>query len=278
MTTATMPRTETIYVLGSSEHEHRRLMAQADVIAPFTRRFLLAAGIAPGMRVLDVGCGAGDVSLLAAELVGPTGAVVGVDRDPGILAAARSRATATPWATFVQADFQALPAGEPFDAVIGRCVLAHQADPVLALRLLFPHVRPGGIVAFQEPDRDLAAAVPPLPTFDRVIAWIRTTYAQGGAHWRMGTELFATFTDAGLAPPTMQFDAGIGGGPDYLAYDRIAAGVRSLLPKMAEWGIATTDEVGIETLADRLRAEAVAAGAVITSSALIGAWARTADR
>jgi predicted O-methyltransferase YrrM len=253
-------------------------MAQADRIAPFTRRFLLAAGIAPGMRVLDVGCGAGDVSLLAAELVGPTGEVVGVDRDPGVLAAARSRATATPWATFIQADFRALPVGEPFDAVIGRCVLAHQTDPVAALRSLLPHVRPGGIVAFQEPDFDLAATVPPLPTFDRTIAWIRTTFARGGAHLRMGTELFATFTAAALPPPAMQFDAVIGGGPDHHAYDRIAAIVRSLLPKMEEWGIATADEVRIETLADRLRAEAVAAGAVLTSPASIGAWTRTADR
>jgi SAM-dependent methyltransferase len=277
MTTATMPRADTLYVLGCSKHEHRRLMAQADRIAPFTRRFLLAAGIAPGMRVLDVGCGPGDVSLLAAEVVGPTGEVVGVDRDPGVLAVARSRATATPWAIFVQGDFRELPVEEPFDAVIGRCVLAHQTDPVAALRSLLPHVRPDGIVAFQEPDLDLAAAVPPLPTFDRTIAWMRATFARGGAHLRMGTELFATFTAAALPPPTMQFDAGIGGGPDYHAYDRIAAGVRSLLPKLEEWGIATADEVRIETLADWLRAEAVAAGAVITSPALIGAWARTAE-
>jgi SAM-dependent methyltransferase len=273
-----MPRGETVYVLGSSEHEHRRLMAQADLIAPFTRRFLLAAGIGPGMRVLDVGCGPGDVALLAAELVGPDGAVVGVDRDPGVLAVACARAAATPWATFAQADFRALPAGEPFDAVIGRCVLAHQADPALALRSLLNHVRPGGIVAFQEPDMDLVAAVPPLPTFDRARVWIRETLARGGAHLRMGTELFATFVAAGLPAPTMQFDARIGGGPDLPAYDRIAAVVRSLLPKMEEWGIASAGEVGIETLADRVRAEAVASCAVITSPACIGAWARTADR
>ncbi len=277
MTTATMPRAETVYVLGSSAHEHKRLMVQADRLAPFTRRFLLAAGIAPGMRVLDVGCGAGDVALLAAELVGPTGAVVGVDRDPGVLAVACERATANPWATFVQADFRALPVEGLFDAVIGRCVLAHQADPVAALRSLLPHLRPGGIVAFQEPDMDHAAAVPPLPTFDRATGWIRATFARGGGHPRMGTELFATFAAAGLPAPTMQFDARIGGGPDDPAYDRIAAVVRSLLPKMEEWGIATADEVRIETLADRLRAEAVAAGAVITSPACIGAWVRTAD-
>jgi SAM-dependent methyltransferase len=278
MTTATMPRTDALYVLGSSEHERQRLMAQAESLAPFTRRFLLAAGLAPGMRVLDVGCGPGDVALLAAELVGPAGAVVGVDRDPAALATARARAAATPQATFVEGDFRALPTGEPFDAVIGRCVLTHQAEPVAAILSLLPHLRPGGIVAFQEPDMGLAAAVPPLPTFDRAIAWIRDTFARGGAHLRMGTELFSTFAAAGLPAPAMQFDAVIGGGPDHLAYDRIADTVRSLLPAMEELGIATAGEVQIETLAERLRAEAVAAGAVVTSPALIGAWARTADR
>ena len=50
------------------------------------------AGIRPGMRVLDLGCGAGDVTFVAADLVGPEGSVVGVDRSPEALARARLRA------------------------------------------------------------------------------------------------------------------------------------------------------------------------------------------
>ena len=72
-------RAASAYVLGHSERELERLRLQAQLIDPITRQFLIEAGIAPGMRVLDVGCGAGDVALLAADLVGPTGQVVGVD-------------------------------------------------------------------------------------------------------------------------------------------------------------------------------------------------------
>jgi cyclopropane fatty-acyl-phospholipid synthase-like methyltransferase len=68
------------YVLGHSQRVTDRLKAQARLIDPITRRFFGEAGIEEGMRVLDVGSGAGDVALLAAELVGASGAVVGVDR------------------------------------------------------------------------------------------------------------------------------------------------------------------------------------------------------
>jgi 2-polyprenyl-3-methyl-5-hydroxy-6-metoxy-1,4-benzoquinol methylase len=71
---------DTRYVLGHSEREIDRLIAQAGFIEPITRRFFVEAGIAPGMTILDVGCGVGDVAFLAAELVGPSGEVVGIDR------------------------------------------------------------------------------------------------------------------------------------------------------------------------------------------------------
>jgi SAM-dependent methyltransferase len=74
------------YILGHSPMEMRRLMTQADVLRPITERLLRAAGVNHGMRVLDVGCGVGDVSMLVAELVGPAGFVVGIDRNADAVA------------------------------------------------------------------------------------------------------------------------------------------------------------------------------------------------
>jgi ubiquinone/menaquinone biosynthesis C-methylase UbiE len=71
---------ETTYALGHSSAEIQRLKDQAAMLRPITERLLRSAGIDAGMRVLDLGCGAGDVSMLAAELVGPAGIVVGIDR------------------------------------------------------------------------------------------------------------------------------------------------------------------------------------------------------
>jgi cyclopropane fatty-acyl-phospholipid synthase-like methyltransferase len=70
------------YVLGNTDAEHERLIRQAARIAPLTERFFRAADIGPGQRVLALGSGVGDVVLLAAKLVGPSGEVVGVNAIP----------------------------------------------------------------------------------------------------------------------------------------------------------------------------------------------------
>src|SRR5215469_392673 len=83
---------EANYILGHSEAEIRRLQAQAEILRPITERLLRSVGIRPGMRVLDLGSGAGDVAMLAAELVGPSGWVVGIDRNSQVLSIATERA------------------------------------------------------------------------------------------------------------------------------------------------------------------------------------------
>jgi SAM-dependent methyltransferase len=118
------------YVLGHSRAELRRLMLQAAILRPITARLLREAGLTPGMRVLDLGCGSGDVAMLAAELVGPNGAVVGIDRSAEALAVARERATAG----YANIEFRESAAEDfvdqaPFDLAIGRYVLVHQGNP-----------------------------------------------------------------------------------------------------------------------------------------------------
>ena len=68
-----------LYPLGYSETEFKRLERQGAFLRDLTEDVLRSAGLALGMHVLDVGCGVGDVSLLAATLVGPTGAVPSVN-------------------------------------------------------------------------------------------------------------------------------------------------------------------------------------------------------
>src|SRR5215510_12807426 len=65
------------YVFGHSDRELERLAAQAALVDPITREILVEAGIAPGMRVLDVGSGIGAVAFLVSSLVGEGGSVIG---------------------------------------------------------------------------------------------------------------------------------------------------------------------------------------------------------
>jgi ubiquinone/menaquinone biosynthesis C-methylase UbiE len=105
------------YVFGHSNAEIRRLIRQAEFLRPFTARRLQAAGVGPGMRVLDLGCGADDVSVLAAELVGPSGTVVGIDRDADVVAVANERVRSAGFRNidFRHADLETFSSEASFD-------------------------------------------------------------------------------------------------------------------------------------------------------------------
>ena len=160
---ATKPETAN-YVLGHSPAEIRRLGIQAAILRPITMRLLQGLGVSPGMRILDVGCGAGDVALLAAELVGESGAVVGIDRSEAAILAARARAATVKNVHFlVTSPDDALDTAS-FDVVIGRYVLIFQNNVASFLRASARLVKPGGILAFHEIDDadDFAASGSPL--------------------------------------------------------------------------------------------------------------------
>ena len=267
------------YVLGHSDREIERLKAQAQLVDPVTERFFREAGLAPGMRVLDVGSGAGDVAFLAARIVGQGGEIVGVDRAAGALAIARARAVEQGLdnITFTEGDAAAMTFGRPFDAVIGRYVLQFQTDPAATLRRLASLVRPGGVVAFHEIDWGGISSFPPLPTFERCCRWGIEALRKHGTESRMGARLHATFVLAGLPPPAMRLEARIGGIPTIVPWLNLFKElIATLLPEIERHGIATAQEVGIDTLAERLIEEARASSSVLISHYQVGAWTRTA--
>ena len=266
------------YALGRSEAEARRLMLQHRIYGPATRQLLTAAGISSGMRVLDVGSGAGDVALLLADLVGPTGEVVGIEIAPESIEFATHRVHAAGLEStvrFVSADLRDLVLDEaPFDAVVGRWVLMYQPDPVALLRRLAGLLRPGGVMVFQE--SDLVAVHEPFPAgplHAQVLAWMRPPVAHG-IEMRMGPKLFRSFVAAGLPAPSVRIDTPVGGGRDWPGYEFVAATMRSLLPMLVALGGVDEREVDVDTLADRLRDEIVARDSVQPLVSVYGAWAR----
>jgi SAM-dependent methyltransferase len=266
------------YLMGRSEAETRRLMAQHQLYSRFTRRLLEDAGIAEGMKVLDVGSGAGDVALLAAELVGPTGSVVGVDQDPGVLDTARARAEASGLTnvSFHAGDLSEGVTDDDFDAVVGRLVLLYVPDPAETLGVLVERLKPRGIVAFGEFNflPESMVTHPPTPSGESLWAWMQAVVGGIGLDPATGYHLRNTFLDAGLPEPEMNVCAPVGGGPDFPGYDYGAESLRSMLPLILKLGIATEEEVEIDTMAQRLRAEVVASGGVIKTPELVGAWTR----
>jgi SAM-dependent methyltransferase len=265
------------YPLGHASEEVARLMLQGAFYRDLTDDFLRHAGIERGMRVLDVGCGVGDVTLLAAELVGPFGVALGIDRGEAAVAVAAERAACAgvDQVQFQVADAATVVLDEPVDAVIGRLVLMYQPDPAAVLRHLAAQARPGGVVAFQEMDIAAMGADPPCPLVDETRRWLLETFALVGADPRAGIRLHRHFGDAGLAAPRLLAAARLGREPNDPIYDMAVGIIRTLLPAIERTGVATAAEVDGPTLGERMRREVVAADAVIRSPDLIGAWART---
>lgn len=263
------------YVMGRSEAETRRLEAQARLYDPATRPVLEDAGLSAGMVVLDVGCGAGDVAMIAAALVRPGGRVVAVDVNPDVLERARSRADQAGHRNidFVQGDVRDLASDHIFDAVIGRLVLLHQTDPAAALAAICRRLRPGGVVAFCELDsRYVVHTQPPVELYSRAMGWICETLQRAGFDTTVGGRLHQIFLAAGLPPPTLIASAPIGGAPDWLGFAHVAETLRSVMPFALRFGVATEDEIGIDTLAERLRDEVTSHNGVVSLPALVGAW------
>ena len=195
--------TNPVYALGHSERELKRLNAQARLVGPFTRQFFQEAGVTTGMRVLEVGSGAGDTAFAAAELVGETGEVIGTDRVAAAVEAATERARALKLrnVSFREGNPAEMTFERPFDAVVGRYVLLFQADPAAMLRGLKRHLRPGGVIVFHEPDLSCVRSFPPAPTYDLCIRRLADVFRLLGTEANMAVRLYQAFVGAGLPTP-----------------------------------------------------------------------------
>jgi ubiquinone/menaquinone biosynthesis C-methylase UbiE len=265
------------YPLGYTEDEARRLAAQAAFFEDLTGDVFRRAGIGVGMHVLDLGCGVGDVSFLAAGMVGATGTVLGVDRNASSIETARNRAMGLGLSN-VQFEVSELDtfddAGRTFDALIGRLVLLYLPDPATTLRRFRNFLRPGGVIAFQEMDMDQRSQFPASELFTRVTSWIIAGFKAGGAEPNMGRRLLSTFLRAGLPRPKMIATSRVESGPDAYNYSYTTGVLRSLLPPMERAGLASAQEVAIDTLAARLRQDATANEIVMFLPRMVGAWSR----
>lgn len=179
------------YVLATGDAAANRLRILHNVYGPGARQLLMRAGIRPGMSVADLGCGTGMVTQLLAELVGPTGEVVGVDysaeqvKQAGVQLPKRLSNV-----RFVQASATdtGLPR-EKFDLVYCRFLLIHLSDPEAALREMRELLKPGGIIACEDGDLSSAASEPPskLEMFSELFEALGPKW---GVDYTLGRRLF----------------------------------------------------------------------------------------
>ena len=219
-------------------------------------RFFPTVGLSPGMRVLDLGCGNGDLRRMVAALVGQDGEVVGIDRSEDALAAARAMPGATGSAPihYQVADLAGeLPDLGLFDAIVARRVLMYLPDAAATLARLARLAKPGAILALQEHARaDLPCGPDPLPVHRQYYSLMWNTIVAEGGDVTLGYRLAALARDAGFTIEQARSE-GVLLQPWEPSFLPTLA--RFMLPRMIDKGVVRAGEIDHDALAPRIEEE-----------------------
>jgi ubiquinone/menaquinone biosynthesis C-methylase UbiE len=195
-----LPTGETVaYTLSAEEPELQRLITQATVWEPMARWLFDQFPVPEGGRVADVACGPLGVLHVLRDLVGDDGEVVGIDREPRMLALAREVTDERGLdVELIEADAadSGLPDGS-FDVVHCRTLLVNVTNPADIVREMLRITRPGGTTAIQEPDGNYWICDPPHPAWDRVHEAVAFAFQFQGRTFDIGTRLGRMLDEAG---------------------------------------------------------------------------------
>ena len=264
------------YALGHTTAEYDRLRAQARIWEAAAGRLFDQVDLAPGASCLDAGCGPGETMRSMAQRVGPSGRVLGIDRDAslGALAVEMLYGEGHRQCSFREHDLSgatAVPDG-PFDLIYARLLLFHLPQRVEALGRLWDAVAPGGHLIVQDFDFRSIGVVPDLASIRELTRVFTEAFIAVGADVHVGIRLPGLFRRAGIGAPD---------GTDVAGYlDSLPAGsamvarvFRNVLPVALAHGI-TTEEDAAATLAAVERDAACYPDGQLMWPSLVGAWKR----
>lgn len=263
-----------LYPLGHTIGEFDRLAHQARLLERATERALRDAGIQSGQRVLDIGCGPGDVAMLLAAIVGEKGAVTGVERNAEAIARARERVRDAHLSNveFIQGDVADFSVDEPFDAAVGRYILMFVADAAAVLSHVGECVHPGSPIVFMETSWNVFFALSPeVPLWRACQSLLHRILVRSGGDPEMGLHLCGLFQSAGLPAPQMNVTAVMATSD---AARWMSDTLRSNLPQAQTLGISFAPLGDFETIYERLDAELRDAGVPAPIVPLVAAWSK----
>ncbi len=265
------------HALGTSELERRRLETQAVFFSDFTRRTLKKIGLHAGMHVLDVGSGSGDVTLLAAEIVGLSGQVTGIDVERRMVEHARSRAQSANVANvrFQVSSLESDGLIGNFDVVVGRLVAAFQKDKVDFIRRAASLAKTGGTVAFVEPGWNMTTAWtdPVIPSYDGLLGEYLHALEAMDVDPYLGSSLASSFVEAGLGEPLLSAEFLVGthasGLPDFVLTNFEVAFNQARLRGLH---VPTAKEFKVKS--EEVRRTAKAKNVQFNGPCIVAAWAK----
>lgn len=231
------------YVISGGEEGKSRLNLLSSVLEPTTFSLLHNCGVKPGISFLDCGCGGGNVSMLAANMVGPGGSVTGIDFDNVILQLAKQDAEAegVQNINFQQGSVYEMDFENKFDIVYSRFLLSHLSNPGTALNKMTEAAKHAGCVVVEDVHFSGHFSYPQNNAFDTYVHWYMQAVSQKGADADIGVRLPGMFAAAGLKRISFDviqpvFNNGDGKWMAWVTLDRIK-------DTLQQTGIATDTEI-----------------------------------
>lgn len=194
------------YILGSSNKEFKRLELQSQIFEQESMQTLKLAGIKPGMRCADIGCGTGDVTFMMAKLIGKRGSVIGIDRNSDAIELCNKKAKKERLANirFLAGDiYDNELAKASFDLVFSRFLFQHLEEPKRAIREMMKLAVPNGTIVAEENDQGTWLVYPPSSAFEKLRHAYVDLLRLANCDDLIGRKLYSLFLECGL-------DAGVG--------------------------------------------------------------------
>jgi ubiquinone/menaquinone biosynthesis C-methylase UbiE len=260
------------YVIRGGREGYDRLRVLAAARRASTLELFQLAGLRPGMRCMDLGCGSGDVTLDMAALAGPAGWVAGIDADQAKLELARQTARARGLANVVfdVADVNHWTGPGEYDFVYCRFLLQHLARPADLLRRMWEAVRPGGVMAVEDADLEGLFCDPDNAAFSFYQRMYVKVLDSNGGDPTCARRLARYFRETGIPAPAMRLLQEVRASGDAKAMPLLT--LEAIADSIVSSGLATADEV--TAAADNLRAFTTHPESLISDPRIFQVWAR----
>jgi ubiquinone/menaquinone biosynthesis C-methylase UbiE len=231
------------YSIRGGLEGYQRLQVLARALWPTTSVLLARAGLRPGMRCLDLGCGGGEVTFELARIAGDAGHATGFDMDETKLALGREAAATKGIGNieFRAANVNEWDEPDAYDLIYCRFLLTHLGRPVELLRKMWAALKPGGAMVVEDIDFNGYFCHPANEGFNFYVETYRRVVERRGGDADIGPKLYGYFLEAGIPNVNLsliQF-VDVRGEAKTLSLSTL----ENIVPAILEEGIATEDEV-----------------------------------
>jgi ubiquinone/menaquinone biosynthesis C-methylase UbiE len=259
------------YIIRGGIAGRERLRILSRVMRPTSLDLLQRAGLKPGMNVLEIGCGGGDLAFDIARIIGSPGRVLGTDIDQTKLDLAAREASEQGLSnvTFLLADItQSVPAGD-FDLIHARFVLTHLTNPAQALARIRTALHAGGIIVLEDIDFRGYFCYPDCPAIWRYVQLYTDTTKRKGVDANIGPRLPSLLSNAGFENVRMNIVQPSGTEGDVKLISPLT--MENIADAVIAEGLATSEE--IDRLVAELYAYARTPGTLGCMPRIFEAWA-----